>query len=476
MKTRRELITTALAAGVAGCSTLHLGSKGPAVASPWDRVPGILARMKPPNFADREFLLTAYRTRKDPKDDFTLAFARAIEACNKAGGGRVVVPAGRFLTGPISLKSNVNLVVGRDATIAFKQDPNAYLPLVYTRWEGIECMNYSPFIYAFNEENIAITGEGTIDGQADKEHWWPWKAKPEFGYKEGQPNQLAARKILFQMAEDSVPVEKRLFGDGSYLRPNFLQPYRCRNVLIEGVTLHRSPMWQVHPVLCSNVTVRNMHIESLGPNNDGCDPESCRDVLVENCTFNTGDDCIAINSGRNADGRRIHVPSENIVIRNCRMQSGHGALTVGSQISGGVRYVFAEDCQMSSPQLDHAIRFKNNALRGGVLEHFYFRNITIGQVAHAVVTVDFNYEEGANGPFTPILRDVVIENVVADKAVYAIDAQGLDKAPAYDITLKNCSFAHVEKPSIVKNVKDLKLTNVRINGKKTSGQGFWSWL
>ncbi len=158
------------------------------------------------------------------------------------------------------------------------------------------------------------------------------------------------------------------------------------------------------------------------------------------------------------------------------MQSGHGALTVGSQISGGVRYVFAEDCQMSSPDLDHAIRFKNNALRGGILEHLYFRNMQVGQVAHAVVTIDFNYEEGKDGPYKPVLRDVVIENVTADKAVYGIDAQGLPGAPATDITLRNCTFAHVERGDIIKYVEKLRFENVHMNGKKVSSGGMWSWL
>lgn len=476
MYTRRQILITGLAAGAAGCTSLGLGKHGESSASPWDKTSEILARISAPAFPDGEFPVTKYGARGDGTTDCTDAIARAIDACTKAGGGRVVIPAGIFLTGPVVLKSNVNLHIEKDGTLLFKQDPKAYLPLVFTRWEGIELMNYSPFIYAYNQENIAITGEGTIDGNADNEHWWPWKAKPEFGYKVGDPSQLAARAKLFQMAEDNVPVEKRIFGEGSYLRPNFIQPYKCGNVLIEGVTLHRSPMWQIHPVLCTNVTVRNVRIDSIGPNNDGCDPESCRDVLIEDCTFNTGDDCIAINSGRNADGRRVHVPCENVIIRRCKMQSGHGALTIGSQISGGVRYVFAEDCQMSSPVLDHAIRFKNNALRGGVIEHIYFRKITVGQVAHAVVTVDFNYEEGANGPFKPVLRDVVIENVIAEKAVYGIDAQGLAGAPAYDITLRNCTFDHVEKPNIIKHVKDLKLENVRMNGKKVGGGGLFSWL
>jgi polygalacturonase len=211
--------------------------------------------------------------------------------------------------------------------------------------------------------------------------------------------------------------------------------------------------------------VRGLHIDGGGgPNTDGCDPESCADVLIENCVFNTGDDCIAIKSGRNADGRRVNTPSENILIRNCTMVDGHGALTIGSEISGGVRNVFAENCRMSSPHLDHAIRFKDNFMRGGVLEHFYFRNITVGQVAHAVITVDFNYEEGPHGGHTPVLRDVLVEHLASGASPRAIDVEGLPGATVSDIILRNCDFAGVAGPNIVEHVDNLRFENVRING------------
>jgi polygalacturonase len=330
-------------------------------------------------------------------------------------------------------------------------------------------MNYSPFIYAFEQENIAITGKGVIDGRADNDHWWPWKGLANFGWREGQPNQAPARKILFDMAERNVPVEQRMFGEGSYLRPMFIQPYRCRNVLIEGVSLLGSPMWQLHPVLCTNLTVRGLTITATGPNTDGCDPESCRDVLIEDVTFSTGDDCIAVNSGRNADGRRLHIPSENIVIRRCHMKNGHGALTVGSQISGGVRGVFAEDCKMDSPDLDYAIRIKNNALRGGVLENLYFRRIAVGQVAKAVVTVDYNYEEGPNGPFKPVLRNLVVETVFSAKSARALDIQGFAGAPIEGVVLRDCVFDNVAEANIIKFAPGLKLERVRINGVEAAG-------
>lgn len=425
-------------------------------ATAWDRVPAILQRIKAPSFADRDFLITAYGAAAG--QDCTKAFADAIAACNAAGGGRVVVPPGSWLTGAIHLKSNVNLYVSEGAVVKFATDPGLY-PIVRTYWEGNELMNFSPFIYAFGQDNIAVTGKGTLDGQADDKHWWDWRL-PAFT--------SGSRKRLQAMGEDNTPIEKRIFGASDFLRPNFIQPFLCNNVLIEGVTLLRSPMWQVHPVRCRNVTVRGVTMEATGPNTDGCNPESCIDVLIEDCNFNCGDDCIAIKSGRNGDGRRVAVPTQNVVIRRCNMKNGHGGVTIGSEISGGVRYVFAEDCTMDSPQLDHAIRFKNNALRGGLLEHIYCRRIKVGRVGIALLNIDFNYEEGSRGAFTPVLRDVVLENITATAAEQVAHVLGLPNAPVGNIVIRNSSFSGVRKRSVVNHVNRLALENVRVNGAAVS--------
>jgi polygalacturonase len=428
-------------------------------------VPGILARIKAPTFPSRTFDVTKYGAVGDGRTDCTAAFRSAIAACNGAGGGRVLVPAGRFLTGAIHLKSNVDLHVAKDATLAFTTDTKAYLPQVPTRFEGMELMGYSPFIYALDQENIAITGEGTLDGQASDENWWEWKG----GAKAGPRSQLPARNRLQAMMQTGVPTAQRVFGEGDFLRPNFIQPYRCRNVLIEGVTIVRSPMWEINPTLCTNVTVRGVHIDSHGPNNDGCDPDSCRDVLIENCYFDTGDDCIAIKSGRNEDGRRIHVPTENVIIRGCQMKDGHGGVTIGSEISGGVRYVFVERCVMDSPNLDRALRFKNNAARGGVLEHVYMRDVTVGQVADAVLSIDFYYEEGQKGDFIPVVRDVEMRNVTSKKSNYGVYARAYDKSEISNLRFIDCTFDGVVKGNVTERVTGVEARNVRVNGAVVTG-------
>ncbi|HEY8412818.1 MAG TPA: glycoside hydrolase family 88 protein [Pyrinomonadaceae bacterium] len=465
MTTRREFIKQALLGGVAFAVAPRFVVAW-AEDNPWQTVmPAIVDRIRPPRFPKRTFYVDRFGAKADGKTDCTAAFRRAIDECAKAGGGKVVVPAGAYLTGAIHLQSNVNLEVSRGATIKFSQNPKDYLPAVFTRWEGVELFNYSPFIYAFEQKNIAITGEGTLDGQSDNEHWWPWNGRPQYGWKEGMDQQRTDRTALFTMAEKGVPVRERVFGEGHYLRPQFLQPYRCQNVLIDGVTIRNSPMWEIHPVLCRNVIVQNVKISSHGPNNDGCDPESCSDVLIKNCSFDTGDDCIAIKSGRNADGRRLNTPTENIIVQGCVMKDGHGGITLGSEITGGVRNLFAENCRLDSPNLDHALRVKNNAMRGGLLEHLHFRNIEVGQVAHAVITIDFNYEEGAKGSFTPIVRDYTVDNLRSGKSKHALDVQGLPAAPIVNLRLTDCTFDNVAEGSIVKNVKDTTFENVKVNGR-----------
>jgi polygalacturonase len=434
--------------------------------SAWEEVPRILARIQAPVFPKREFNIRKYGAVGDGKTDSTAAIAKAIAEASAKGGGRVIVPNGVFFTGPVHLKSNVHLHLDDKATLLFTKDTKRFLPLVYSRWEGIELMNYSACIYADQVENIAVTGTGTIDGNATCEgDWWPWKGRTNCGWRESVPVQDTARNRLFEMGANDVPLKDRVFGEGSYLRPNLVQFCHSKNILIDGLTMKNAPMFEVNPVLCSNVIVRGINVISHGPNNDGCDPDSSKDVLIENCTFDTGDDCIAIKAGRNRDGRRVATPSENIVIRGCRMKDGHGGLTIGSEMSGGVRNVFVENCNLDSPNLEQALRFKTNAMRGGTIEHIYFRNITVGQVSNAVLQVDFQYEEGEKGPEKPIVRDIHIQNVTCKKSKYALQLRGFAASPIQDIHIDDCTFDGAAQPNVLEHVSNLKATRVKINGK-----------
>jgi polygalacturonase len=438
---------------------------GLATAAGWDEMRQILDRIKPPAFPNRDFDVTRYGAAADGKTACTGAIARAIEECSRAGGGRVTFPAGVWHTGPIHLKSNVNLHVPGGATIKFIPDPKLYLPVVRTRWEGTELLNYSPLIYADGQKNLAVTGEGVLDGQADCQHWWPWSGSAACRPTPGEPKARPARDALADMGAKDVPVKKRVFGEGFYLRPPLFEPCRSKNILIEGVTLTNSPMWVITPLYCSNVTVRGVKVVGHGPNTDGCDPDSCTDVLIENCSFDTGDDCIAIKSGRNRDGRRVARPTENVVIRGCRMKDGHGGITIGSEMSGGVRNVFVEDCQLDSPNLNQALRFKTNAMRGGTIENIYFRGIDVGEVSNAVIQIDCLYEEGANGPEQPIIRGIDVRNVSCKKSRYALQLRGLASSPIRDIRVADCDFENTAEPNVIENVTGLQCTNVKINGK-----------
>jgi polygalacturonase len=423
----------------------------------WQQADDIVNRIKPPQFPDRDFKITDYGAAADGKTDCTAAFEKAITAANKAGGGRVVVPAGTYLSGAIHLKSNVNLYVSQDAVIKFSTDPDKYLPAVRVRFEGIECINYSPPVYAYEQENIAITGKGTLDGQGSEENWWPWNLK---GLDSSDIKQLN------NYGRDGVPVETRVFGRGHYLRPNMIVPYKCKNILIEDVTIKNSPMWHVNLVLSQNITVRRVKIIGHGPNNDGCNPDSCKDVLIEDCFLDNGDDCVTIKSGRNNDGRRVNVPCENIVVRDCRMKDGHGGVVLGSEMSAGVRNVFIENCKMDSPNLRQALRIKSNAQRGGFIENIYMRNVEIGEVNEAIFNINFYYDEAENGPYLPTVRNINIENVTGWKSKYVLFLRGFSSTPSItDIYIRNCSFNFVQDADVISGVEKIVFENVKVNAR-----------
>ncbi|WP_226664616.1 glycoside hydrolase family 28 protein [Microbulbifer aggregans] len=431
---------------------------------PWSAVPEILSSIKLPVIPARDFNLKSLGAQGEG-EDASAAFARAVDECRTAGGGRIVVPAGKYRTGPIHLVSNTELHLQEGAEIHFIPEPDRYLPEVKTRWEGLEMMGYSPLIYAHKCDNIAITGKGLIDGGANCDTWWPWKGKNGKCSQSSNDGvtQHQARAALMDDAESGVAVADRHYGEGAYLRPPLVQFYECNNVLIEGVTLENSPFWVIHPVLCESLTVRGVTTRSHGPNSDGCDPESCRNVLIEDCLFDNGDDCIAIKSGRNADGRRVNVPTENVVVRNCQMRDGHGGLVLGSEISGGVRNVFLEDCVMSSPNLERGLRIKTNAMRGGNIHDIYVRNLTIGQVKDVIV-INFFYEEGDQGDFDPNVYNIQVENLVCDQAERAFHIRGFARAPIRGLQISNSRIQRAESLGVIEEVTGLTVDDVQING------------
>ncbi len=437
---------------------------------PFSGMEKLIGEITPPLISGKVYDITAFGARPDGSL-VTGAIQTAVEKCSNEGGGTVLIPDGTFLTGAIHLKSNVNLHLSDQAVLLFSLDPKDYLPVVKTRWEGIDCYNYSPLIYAADAENISVTGKGILDGQANESNWWKWKGRKEYGWVEGEPSQNVpgGRPLLARYETEKTPVDQRIMGEGAYLRPEFIVTFNCKNVLIEDVTVKNAPFWLLHPLFSSNVIIRGIKAISHGPNNDGCDPESCSNVLIEDCYFNTGDDCIAIKSGRNNDGRESGGPSENIVIRNCHMENGHGGVVIGSEISGGCRNVYVENCEMSSPELERAIRIKTNSLRGGEIENLYFRNIRVGEVKEAVVRINCDYEMKGQeqGSHIPWIHDIYISGVESNKSDYAIFLTGVPGITNIrDIYLEDCNFRNVKKANIIEGVDHLSLKNVLVNGKE----------
>jgi polygalacturonase len=273
-----------------------------------------------------------------------------------------------------------------------------------------------------------------------------------------------------KLAAKDVPVKERVFGKDHYMRPSFVEFYRCKNILIQGITIKNTPFWILHPTLSRNITIDSVTTTSLGPNNDGCDPESCSDVLIRNCFFQNGDDCIAIKSGRDRDGRRVHVPSKNIIVENCQMKDGHGGVVIGSETSGGVENVFAQNCVMSSKNLERAIRIKSNSCRGGTLKNFHFRNITVGEVHEAVVKINMHYanEKGADCNYPPSLSGVYVDHVTSKQSEYAVYIEGLEDKPVTNIHIRDCRFDDVQKENVVRDATGIEMARTLVNGKEVS--------
>ena len=419
-----------------------------------------------PVFPNRDFVVTNFSAIQGGQTNIGEAIAKAIAACHDSGGGRVVIPAGKWLTGKIHFKSNVNLHLDEGAVLSFSPDPEDYLPAVQSSWEGEECFNYSPLIYAFDCTNVALTGKGTLGANLDI--WKQWMNRP--------PAHMAALKRLYEMARTNVPVEQRQMAvDDNHLRPQFIQFNRCRNVLIEDVSIRNSPFWTVHLLLCSDVAVRSLDISAHNHNNDGIDPEMTRNLLVENCRFDQGDDAIAIKSGMDFDGRRLKTPSENIVIRNCTMVRGHQLVAIGSELSGGIRNVYVHDCKFANDdkhEPQNILFIKTNERRGGFVENIYVENITARSTQFGVLGIDTDvlYQWRNLVPtyevhLTPI-RNIRVKNVTVEETGSApFKIAGDARLPVEGVFLENITIGKTNgKAESFENVEDIHESGIHIRG------------
>lgn len=408
-------------------------------------------------YPQQDFLITAYGAKEGGEVNNSQAIAKAIDACNKAGGGRVVVPAGVWLTSAIHFKSNVNLYLEENAVLSFTDNPSDYLPAVMTSWEGMECYNYSPLLYAFECENIAVTGKGTLSPKMDL--WKIWFKRP-------QPH-LEALKQLYTMASTDVPVDKRQMAVGeNHLRPHLIHFNRCKNVILDGFKIRESPFWTIHLYMCDGGIVRNLDVKAHGHNNDGVDLEMSCNFLIEDCSFDQGDDAVVIKAGRNRDAWRLNTPCENIVIRNCTILKGHTLLGIGSEMSGGIRNVYMHDCY--APNSVFRLFFlKTNHRRGGFIENIHIENVK-GGVMQRVFEIDTDvlyqwkdlvptYEERITR-----IDGIYVNNVTCQLADAIYELKGDARLPIRNVKITNVHVGEVtkfvKKISNAENVVDENLT------------------
>jgi Glycosyl hydrolases family 28/Pectate lyase superfamily protein len=390
-----------------------------------------------PIFSKKVFDIRNFGAKSGGKEKNTIAIQNTIETATKAGGGIVLIPAGTWLTGAIHLEDNVNLFLAKNAELLFSQDPKDYLPAVFSRHEGTECYKFSSFIYANGKKNIAISGQGILNGQGKP--WWKWK-------------DLNMEQQLHEMGAKGIPVSQRIFDgrNGKVLRPAFFQPVRCSNVLVEGVSFLYGAFWTIAPVYCENVIVRDVKIVTSGeygitPNGDGVDPSSCKDVLIEHCEFNTGDDCIAIKSGRGKDGLRVAIPTENVIVRHCTGLRGHGGIVIGSETAGGIRNIFAFDCHFNGTE--RIVRIKTARGRGGALENMWFNDLSADTIKLEALRINMLYT-GTRLPAEPVtsatprIRNIHYANITCLHAGgSAIEIWGLPEMPVTNVTFDSLSIS-----------------------------------
>jgi len=410
----------------------------------------ILKNIIAPSVPASTLSILAFGAVGDSVTDCKPAFDKAMAECTRLKGAKIVVPAGiYFVGGPIRLVSNVYLEIQKGARLKFSSDPAKYLPVVPTSWEGTFILNYSPFIYGYKLQNVAITGEGTIDGNALKT-FSTWRNL-----------QSHDQQLSRDMNHNNVPVNKRIFGANHYLRPQLIQLFECKNILIEDVSITNSPFWCIHLVKSENITVRGVNYNAHNINNDGIDPEYCKNVLIEGINFDNGDDNVAIKSGRDDEGRATAIPSENIIIRNCHFKGLHG-VAIGSEMSAGVKNVFIENC-VASGKCKRGIFLKSNPDRGGYITDIYVNNVKFDEVEDCFY-ITSNYHGEGKGYNTDI-RNVYVDSLTCHKATNAgLVVQGFPTKKIKDIYFSNIKIDQATSPLSFTNTENVVMSNVIIGG------------
>jgi polygalacturonase len=416
---------------------------------------GIVNIIVPDFSSSKEYPITQYGAVEGNKEKISEAINLAIDEAHKNGGGKVIIPEGEWLTKKVHLKSNVNLHLNKNAVLLFSEDPKDYLPPVQSTWEGMECYNYSPLIYAFEAENIAITGEGQLRAKMDV--WQEWFARPKA--------HMESLKRLYHLAAQNVPVEERqMANDSANFRPQFIQFNRCNNILIDGISIRNSPFWVIHPFLSKNIVIRDIDVYAHGHNNDGVDPEMSQNILIENCTFDQGDDAIALKAGRNQDAWRLDTPTKNVIIRNCLVKNGHQLLAIGSELSGGIENIYIENCRVEDgAKLNHLLFIKTNERRGGYVKNIFLKNIRAGKIDQGIMGVETDvlyqwrdlvptYERKLTS-----IENIYLEDVKASEVKFISRIIGNKELPVKGVFMKNITSNIIsDQKHIHKNIQNFK--------------------
>ena len=438
---RRAILVGGTALAVLGAS--RTGALPP--RDPWTEARSIVRHIQRPRIGKRKL-----RLRPPAGGDIRTAILAAMDQLGGTGG-TIILPPGEWTSdGPIHFKPRIALHVPGGTHLKFSRNPDHYLPLVFTRWEGTECWNYSPLLYANGISDIAITGQGTIDGQGFA-GFFQWRAK-----------QQDSQQLLRKMGAEGVPVGERRFGPGHFLRPGFVQFVNCQRVLIDGPRFVDSTFWMIHPVYCVHVTIRNVRLKSDHLNSDGIDPDSSVNVLIERCIFDVGDDGVAIKAGRDQDGWRVGRSSSRIVVRDCEYRgTAGGGFSIGSEMSGGVHDVYVERYRMGD--VIHGAYFKSNMDRGGAITDIFIRDIAIGS-AQAAISFTTDYHGYRGGNFPTKFDNVQIERLVCGEARVGLSFVGAEDAPLGQIVVRDTVIARANTPLRSRNAPALSFDRVLTNG------------